>query len=146
MTKNVLNEKHIETQLEHSNLPAITNKCDLMYKKCRSELQNCDKNQPCRGFLEEGKICRTTPVVHVKTRLGCNQHDPITTQEQSILSKIVTIFAAEKIILQHNVLGYRIDVYFPKYELATEVDERGHNDREIDYEIERQKAIEKELS
>ena len=29
---------HIEAQLEHSNLPAITSKCDLMYKKCRSEL------------------------------------------------------------------------------------------------------------
>ena len=152
MAKNVLNEKHIETQLEHSNLPAITNKCDLMYKKCRSELQNCDKNQPCRGFSEEGFAiqiiinCRTTPAVNVKTRLGCNQHDPITTQEQSILSKIVTIFAAEKIILQHNVLGYKIDAYFPKYELAIEVDERGHNDRDIDYEIERQKALEKELS
>ena len=37
--KKWLNEKHIETQLEHSNLPAITNKCDLMYAKCRSELQ-----------------------------------------------------------------------------------------------------------
>ena len=29
------------------------------------------------------------------------------TQEQPILSKIVTLFAAEKIILQPNVLGNR---------------------------------------
>ena len=48
--KKWLNEKHIETRLEHSNLPAITNKCDLMYKKCRFKLQNCGKNQPCRIF------------------------------------------------------------------------------------------------
>ena len=47
------------------------------------------------------------------------------TQEQSILSKIVTLFATEKIMLQHNVLGYRIDAYFPKYKLAIEVDEKG---------------------
>ena len=67
------------------------------------------------------------------------------TQEQSVLSKIVTLFAAEEIILQHNVLDYRIDAYFLKYKLATEVDEQGHNDRDTDYEIRRQKTIEKEL-
>ena len=89
--------------------------------------------------------CRTIPAVNFKTRLGFSQHDPIMTQEQSILSKIVTSFAAEEIILQHNVLGYRIDAYFSKHKLAIEVDEQGHNNRNIDYEIRRQKAIEKEL-
>ena len=53
--------------------------------------------------------CRTTPAVDFKSRLAFNQHDPIMTQEQSVLSKIKTIFSAEKIILQHNVLSYRID-------------------------------------
>ena len=90
--------------------------------------------------------CRTTPAVNFGTRLGFNQHDPIMTQEQSILSKIVTILAAEKIILQHNALSYRIDGYFPKYKLVIEVDEQGHNDRDIDYEIRIQKTIEKEIS
>ena len=89
--------------------------------------------------------CRTASAVNFKTRLEFSQHDPIMTQEQSILSKIVTLFAAEKIILQHNVLGYRIDAYFPKYKLAIEVDEQGHNDRDVDYDIGRQKAIEKDL-
>ena len=74
---------------------------------------------------------RTTSAVNFKTRLGFNQHDPITTQEQSILSKIVTVFSAEKLMLQHNVLGYRIDAYFPKYKLAIAVDKQGHNDRDI---------------
>ena len=90
--------------------------------------------------------CRTTPAVNFGTRLGFNQHDPIMTQEQSILSKIVTILAAEKIILQHNALGYRIDAYFPKYKLAIEVDEQGHNDKDIDYEIRIQKTTEKEIN
>ena len=45
-------------------------------------------------------------------------------------------------MFQDNVLGYRIDAYFPKYELAIEVDEKRHNDRGIDYEMERQKTIE----
>ena len=46
---------------------------------------------------------------------------------------------------QYSVLSYRIDLYFHKYKLAIEVDELGHNDRNIDYEIQRQRAIEKEL-
>ena len=52
--------------------------------------------------------CRTTPAVDVKPRLGFSQHDPIMIQEQSILSKIVTLFAIEEIILQHSVLGYKL--------------------------------------
>ena len=44
---------------------------------------------------------------------------------------------------QYNVVGYTIDLYFHEYELAIEVDELGHNDRNIDYEIQRQRAIEK---
>ena len=76
--------------------------------------------------LEEGfeiqiiMDCRTIPAVNFS--IGFNEHDPIMTQEQSILSKIVTIFAAEEIILQHNVLGYGIDAYISKYRLAIEVD------------------------
>ena len=46
---------------------------------------------------------------------------------------------------QYCVLGYRIDLYFHNYMLAIEVDEFNHCDRNIDYEIKRQKAIEKEF-
>ena len=87
--------------------------------------------------------CRATLAVNFKTKLAFNQHDTIMNQEQSILSKIVTLFADEEIILQHNVLGYRIDAYFPKYKLAKEVDEQGNNNRDIDYEIERKKSNKK---
>ena len=57
----------------------------------------------------------------------------------------MTLFETEEIILQHNVLGFRIDAYFSKYKLAVEVGEQGHKDRNIDYEIQRQKALEKEF-
>ena len=89
--------------------------------------------------------CRATAAVNFKTRLEFNQHDPIMNQEQSILSKTLTIFAAKEIILQHNVLGYRIDGYFSNYKLTIEVAEPGHNDRYIDHEIKRKKAIEREI-
>ena len=55
-------------------------------------------------------------------------------------------FEGEKMENQYSVLGYKIDHYFPDYKLTIEVDEKGHKDRNIDHEIKRQKAIEKELS
>ena len=46
---------------------------------------------------------------------------------------------------QYSVLGYRIDLYFHKHKLAIEVNELGNADRNLNNEIERQKALEKEL-
>ena len=66
------------------------------------------------------------------------------TPEQSVLSKIMALFAYEEITLQH-VLGFRVDAYFPRYKVYKETDEQGHNNRDISYEIERQKAVEKEF-
>ena len=47
---------------------------------------------------------------------------------------------------QYSALGYRIDLYFHEQKLAIEVDELGHNDRNINDEIQRQRALERELS
>ena len=46
---------------------------------------------------------------------------------------------------QYSVLGYRNDIYFHEYKLAIEVDELGRNDRNINDEIQRQQALEREL-
>ena len=55
-------------------------------------------------------------------------------------------FEGENMQTQYSVLGYKIDLYFHNYKLAVEVDEKGHEDRNIHHEIKRQKALEKELS
>ena len=65
------------------------------------------------------------------------------TQEQSILTKIRSIFSNETIIFQYHVLNYRIDAYLPRHKLVIEIDELGHVDKINDQE--RQLAIEKEL-
>ena len=52
-------------------------------------------------------------------------------------------FEGEK--TQCSVLGYKTDPYFQEYKLAIEVDELGHNDSNIDYETQRQRATKKEL-
>ena len=61
------------------------------------------------------------------------------------MSKIKAIFSAKEVLLQHFVLGYQVDAYFLKYKLAIETDERGHKDRDINQEIQRQKALGREL-
>ena len=55
------------------------------------------------------------------------------------------LFEGENMQTECSVSGYRIDFYFRDYKVAIEVDEKGHKDRNIDHEIKRQKAIEKEL-
>ena len=88
---------------------------------------------------------RTTTTIEFSTKLGFNQHDLIMTKEQSVSIKIMKVFCSKKIISpQHSVLSCRIDLYFPKHRLAI-IDGKGHKDRD-EHEIERQKAIEKELN
>ena len=88
---------------------------------------------------------RAVSSVKFKSRLGFKYRDPIMTQQQSVLTKIREVFSTEEISFQHFVLGYRIDAYFLKYKLAVEVDEKGHNDRDLESEIERQEALEEKL-
>ena len=43
---------------------------------------------------------------------------------------------------EYSVLGYRIDLYFHDYKITTDINGNGCKDRNIDFEIKRQKAIE----
>ena len=90
--------------------------------------------------------CRTDKSCSFKKKLGFKLYDVINTKEQTIINSIKDTFEGENIQTQYSVLGYRIDLYFHEYKLAIEVDELGHADRNINNEIERQKALEKELN
>ena len=71
---------------------------------------------------EERKIFRAA--------LGLKEYDIIITEEYSVTSKIMEVLAIENVVkLQHLVLGRHIDLYFPKYRLAVEIDGKGHLDR-----------------
>ena len=67
-------------------------------------------------------------------------------KEQSVIKSIKDAFEGEDMQTQSSVLSYKIDLYFHKYKLAIEDDELGHADRNINNEIERQKALERELN
>ena len=87
--------------------------------------------------------CRSPIATAFRPKLAFKQHDLIMTKEQSVLTKIMKVFASEKMLLQHFGLSFKINLYFPKHKLAIEVDEKGHKDKNIDYKIQRQKTIEK---
>ena len=67
----------------------------------------------------------------------------VNTKEQTVINLIKNAFEGENMQTKYTVLHYRIDLYFHEYKLAIEVDELGHNDKNIDYEIETQRVLEK---
>ena len=63
-------------------------------------------------------------------------------KEKSVTAKNIKAFSNEKILLKHSALSYQIDLYLPEHKLATEVK---HTDRNINYQVETQEAIEEKL-
>ena len=55
--------------------------------------------------------CRvsTPEAIEFRSKLGFKQNDIIQSKEQPVISKI-KLFSNEKILLQHSVLGYKIDI------------------------------------
>ena len=78
-------------------------------------------------------------------KLGFRLHGVINTKEQTVLESIKDAFKGEDMQTQYSFLGYRIDLYFHKNKVAIEVDELGHAEGNLSNEIEKQKALEKEL-
>ena len=58
----------------------------------------------------------------------------------SIIKKIRVDSNGQKYML------FRVDIYFTKYCLAVEIDEKDHTDRDLIFEEKRQKALEKKLN
>ena len=69
----------------------------------------------------------------------------ISYEEQTVLETRKDAFEGENMQAEYSVLGYRIDLYFHDHELAIGNDELGHKHRDVNYEIQGQKTIEKQL-
>ena len=94
-----------------------------MINKCRKPTPNLINLTKCLGIeLHKNKWLR---------------------KEQEDLGQIMQAFNGEETIHQFGAGKNRIDLYFPKYKLAIECDEFDHRDRDIGYEVERQKHIER---
>ena len=115
----------------------------------RCEIQECGKYQPCRMFTENTLAVEITMSV-VKTqaaifnnKFGVKQHDKVLRKQQSLGLRLKKLFPNEDIIEEYFALHYRTDFTFKKHMLVVEIDEKGHVDRDPDYERKRQKELEK---
>lgn len=88
--------------------------------------------------------CRTTAVHKFRTGLEYKQFYVILTKEQSVLTKVMNSFEKEKMPIQYSALVF-IVLYFHDYELTLEIYESDHCNRDVGFEIGRQKAIEERL-
>ena len=90
------------------------------------------------------------PEFEVKSKIGkiFKDHNPLLLK----LMKLILIFInimKKKIQVDKNGCRYilfRIDVYFNKFLLAVEIDEKDHTDRDLIFEKKRQEALEKNLA
>ena len=92
------------------------------------------------------------PEFEVKSKIGkiFKKHNPL--EEYSVKIYEIDPYFYEhyekKIQVDKNGCKYilfRTDVYFNKFLLAVEIDEKGHTDRDLIFEEKRQKALEKKL-
>ena len=122
----------------------------------------------CRGEKKRGPRA----IDGFRKKLKIPDYEISESIEHEVKSKIETIFVNEDILEEYSVKIYeidpyfyehynkkiqvdnndreyilfRIDVYFTKYSLAVEIDEKGHTDRDLIFEEKRQKALEKKLN
>ena len=143
-----INRKDLEVESD-ANWRQIFDKCDLEKQKYRQELTLNAEYQQCRVFvrndLVERKIksCRKSSKIffEFKKKLGLDIN-LVTCDGQDIISTLHTTFEGEIIITQYWIENKRLDAYFSKYKLAIEVDEYNHEDRDSNYEKNRQSVIE----
>ena len=93
--------------------------------------------------VEITMIAIKTQAAIFKSKFGVNQHDKVSRKQQSLGLRLKKLFPNENIIEEYFALHYRTDFTFKKHMLVVEIDEKGHVDRDPDYEKKRQKELEK---
>ena len=136
--------KYIRAEQEISQKPID----DFKIKYVRSDLmekiiKNFGGVKKCNDGIN--RIEKEGRRENFRATLNFKEHDIMLTKEQSILKSVMDAFEGENMQTQYSVLGYKIDLYFHEYKLAIEVDEKVHKVRNIDHEIKRQNALEKEF-
>ena len=78
-----------------------------------------------------------------REKFGVNQHDKVLRKQKSLCLRLKKLLPNEEIIEEYFELHYKTDFTFKKHMLIVEIDEKGHVDRDLDYETKRQKELEK---
>ena len=85
--------------------------------------------------------------IEIAEEFGIDVHKhKYTSKEQNTICYIMKAFHGEAMSYQFTIDNYRIHLYFPKHRIAVECDEFNHRDRDIGYDVKRQRTIENLLS
>ena len=144
-----INRKHLEKKLDIANIAGRTQHCSSEFKTMRCETQECGKYQPFRIFINNTLAVEIT-MSSIKTqaaifreKFGVNQHDKELRKQQSLGLRLKNLFPNEDIKKEYFALHYRTDFTFKKHMLVVEIDEKGHDGRDPEYEKRRKRELEK---
>lgn len=98
------------------------------------------------SLLQKCQLSTSQDIINELTqKFDLNLNLVIRRKESEYISNIIDAFSFLNFKTQFSIDNYRIDLYFIDQKIAVECDEFNHKDRNIEYEIERQKFIEKQL-
>ena len=104
-----------------------------------------------KDFLLKNTLAIEITMSSVKTQtaifrheFAVNQHDKVLHEQESIDLRLNKLFSNEEIIKEYSALHYGTGFAFKKNMLVVETDEKGHVDRDPNYEKKDEK-IEKKL-
>ena len=138
----MVNEKIIKERLGLKNLRQATLKYLSDHKNYRyNKLKKTNRIFIGKKLaIKVIKDCKATALHKFGARLGFKQYDITLNKEQTILTKMKSSFEGDDMQTQYSLLGYRIDLCFHDNKLAMEIDENGHNERNIAHKIKTTKS------
>ena len=128
---------------------SITNYPEIYFKKIKiktiSGLQSA-KYINIDGLKRLISSSNSNKKIEISKELDFNIYDnSIIKIEAETINFIKKCFKDEEMITQYSILDYRIDLYFPKYKLAIECDEKAHKNK-INKDIKRENDIKEVLN
>jgi len=127
------------------NIPEKWIKKEIIKSTYNSQNMNVINITGLKKLLQSTRSKNTDLITKSLSILNINFDIIFTCKEASCLNIICKSFENFSQKLQYQVNKYRIDLYFPEYKLAIEVDELNHENRNTLYENERQTYLEKNL-
>ena len=119
----------MKKKLDIANITDRTQYSSPEFEKMRREIHECGKYRPCRIFIKNNLAVEIamsyvkTHTVIFRDKIGVNQHDKVLRKQQSLGLRLKKIFPNEGMLL-------------------VKIDEKGHVDRDPEYERKRQKELE----
>ena len=89
------------------------------------------------------KRCKLPEAIELRRKLGYNHNDIMIWEEPSIAEKIIKLFPKVNIELNKKFNNRKSDIWFKNYNLIIEVDERNHENYDLDDEKEREEMFKK---